>query len=81
MGHVNSNLVECGLAVLYNPLHETIKKTITLPLYYTGLTNSATIQTDAGKRKQVKLNSKGEAEVNITIPPLGYTRMIIEAAK
>ncbi len=79
--HVNSTLGESGLAILYNPLHETIKKTITLPLYYTGLKDSALIQTDSGKIQHIKLNNRGEAVVTITIPPLGYTYLTVKNPK
>jgi len=39
--HVNPRLPERGLAMIYNPLPEPITRRISLPLYYTGLKNSA----------------------------------------
>ncbi|MDR2980838.1 MAG: hypothetical protein LBV12_01175, partial [Puniceicoccales bacterium] len=41
--HVNPQLKICGLAMFYNPLEQEITRTIKLPLYYTGLTNTANV--------------------------------------
>lgn len=42
--HVNPALDECGLAMLYNPLDEPIHRRIRLPLYYTGLRDTARVR-------------------------------------
>ena len=39
---------ERGLAFLYNPLGEAIEQTFTIPLYYTGLTGTATVRIGSG---------------------------------
>ena len=39
--HVNPELDEKGMLVLFNPLDEEITRTIRVPLYYTGLTETA----------------------------------------
>jgi hypothetical protein len=39
--HVNPELCEKGMLVLFNPLDEEITRTIRVPLYYTGLTETA----------------------------------------
>jgi hypothetical protein len=39
--HVNPQLDIKGLAMVYNPLNTSVKDTLRLPLYYTGLTDTA----------------------------------------
>ncbi|MDD6784534.1 MAG: hypothetical protein PUD79_08310 [Prevotellaceae bacterium] len=51
---------------------------ITLPLYYTGLTNKAKVREQEGKIKTYRLNEKQEIQLTITIPASGYTWYVIE---
>ena len=44
MLHVNPQLEEKGLLMIFNPLDQTVSKTIKVPLYYTGLTDKASIR-------------------------------------
>jgi hypothetical protein len=53
--HVNPRLPEKGLAVVYNPLDQEERKVITLPLYYTGLTEAALIREQDGKPQRYTL--------------------------
>lgn len=76
--HVNPNLEEKGLAMLFNPLDHDITRTINLPLYYTGLTNSAQIRDGEGKSKKYKLNRDYSVDITITIPAGGYKWLVIE---
>jgi hypothetical protein len=62
--HVNPDLETKGLAMIYNPTDKKIKEEITLPLYYTGLTNQATIRIMNGEPVSYTLNR----EYEITIP-------------
>ncbi len=41
--HVNPQLQIKGLAMIYNPTAKAVRDTLTLPLYYTGLTDTARI--------------------------------------
>ncbi len=56
MLHVNQNLKEKGLAMFYNHNDKMIKKIISLPLCYTGLTDVAMIRKGEGKPKKYKLD-------------------------
>ena len=40
-----------GLLMLYNPLDQPVRKMLTFPLYYTGLTRSAKVS-ERGRRSQ-----------------------------
>ena len=42
--HVNPHKKEKGLAMFFNPTHQEITRTIHIPLYYTGLTQTARIR-------------------------------------
>ena len=76
--HVNPSLEEKGFAMLYNPTGEDITRTISLPLYYTGLTKKAMISERGGKARKVRLDREYNAEVIVTIPANGYTWLIIK---
>ena len=66
--HVNPLLKEKGLMMVYNPLQHPIKRTISVPLYYTGLTNKVLVRDSQGKRKKYRLNRDYTVEMEIEIP-------------
>jgi hypothetical protein len=76
--HVNPQLKEKGLLMIYNPLNRDIRRTIQLPLYYTGLTTIARISEKEGRWKEHKLNRDYSTSVSVQIPANGYTWLIIE---
>lgn len=76
--HVNPQLREKGLAMVYNPLDVQAVRTLTLPLYYTGITRTATIRERESARRKYPLNGKSEVEVTVSIPAKGLTWLIIE---
>jgi hypothetical protein len=76
--HVNPHLKEKGFAMLYNPTKVKINRMILLPLYYTGLTATATLKDKNGFVKKYMLNRNYEIEVNVTIEPENYTWLIVE---
>ena len=76
--HVNPQLKIKGLALVYNPTSQTIKKQLKLPLYYTGLTDSARIREQEGKFKSYKLDRHYNVILDIDIAPQSVTWYIIE---
>lgn len=76
--HVSSTLPQKGLAMLYNPNKEAIERTITLPLYYAGLTKEAKVREKEGASKVYLLNQNHEIQVKVKIPAEGYTWLVIE---
>lgn len=76
--HVNPQLREKGLAMIYNPLEIQVTRTVTLPLYYTGLTRTAKVREREGETQSYELNPKMELQIPLTIPPLGLTWIVIE---
>ncbi len=80
MLHANPALKERGLAMVYNPLSETAKRTLPLPLYYTGITGSAMIREKEGPAREYKLARDYSVEVPVEVPPHGYTWLVIEGS-
>ena len=76
--HVNPNLKTKGLLMLYNPLKEKITRTITVPLYFSGLTTSVKIKEKEGEYKPYRLNRNYEIQLKFTIDPESYTWFVIE---
>jgi len=76
--HVNPRLPERGLAMLYNPLPEPIERRIRLPLYYTGLTNTAVIQSD-DHSETLALDREYGVEITVKIEPRNRKWVIIGA--
>jgi hypothetical protein len=76
--HINPALKQKGLVMVYNPLKETITRTIKLPLYYTGLSKEATIRTQEGKATKYSVDREYNVEVMITIPAEGYSWLVVE---
>lgn len=76
--HVNPGLKEKGLAFVFNPLDQPIQRKLKLPLYYTGLSESATIREQDGAAKRVRLARDYSAEYEVTIPARGWTWLVIE---
>jgi hypothetical protein len=77
--HVNSTLKEKGLLMVYNPLDHEVQKTITVPLYYTGLTASANVKEQDGKAKSYKLNREYKIDLPVSISARGVTWFVLEA--
>ncbi len=75
--HVNPQLAEKGMAVLFNPLDHAIAPRIVLPLYYTGLTGTASVRIDDGPPRRYRLDRDYRIEVPVRIPPRGWVRIEI----
>ena len=76
--HVNPALKRCGLAMVFNPLPHPVTRTLTLPLYYTGLEKSAWIRREDGKARRHRLDWQRQAKVEVTVPASGRTWLVIE---
>ncbi len=76
--HVNPELKEKGLLMLFNPLKKDITRTIKVPLYYTGLKDVAKIIFENGRTITQRLNRNYETEITVTIKAESYTWIIIQ---
>ncbi len=77
--HADPSLPIKGLAMLYNPTSSAIKRTLRLPLYYTGLRTSAKISEQDKLPQTVSLNRDFTATISVTIPANGYTWLTVTA--
>lgn len=75
--HVNPSLKDKAFVLLYNPLNENIKRKISLPLYYTGLTKKAVLNELDKNPKTLILNRDYSIDIEVTIPKSSYTWMVI----
>jgi hypothetical protein len=76
--HVNPQLKTKALLMLFNPLKEKITRTISIPLYYTGLKNFATFFENGVAPKKYTVNRNYETELTFTIAAGSYTWFVIE---
>lgn len=76
--HVSPTEKERGMAMFYNPTSEVMKRRIKLPLYYTGLTETASIREQEGTLAKYRLGRDYTVELDVTIPANGYTWYVIE---
>ncbi len=77
--HVNPAQKECGLAMIYNPLDHEISRTLSLPLYYTGLTQAALVRRGEAAPETVPLTGDQHLTLPVTIPARGRVAIVIEA--
>lgn len=71
--HVNPTLETKGFLLLYNPLETPITRIIRVPLYYTGLEDTAVIfNPELLEERVIKLNRNYEIELQVTIPAEGW---------
>ena len=66
--HVNPELDEKGMLVLFNPLNEEITRTIRVPLYYTGLSETAEFALYDGEPVTYDLERDYTVSLTVTIP-------------
>ncbi len=76
--HANPQISPCGLAMLYNPTHTAQQTTLKLPLYYTGLSETAKIREKEGKPKQYEIDRNYNVEVSIKMEAKSITYLVIE---
>lgn len=78
MLHVNPNLQQKGMLVVFNPTETAITRTIPVRLYYTGLTDTATVSTDGEAPQTVTLDRDYTASIAVTVPGGGFAWYAIE---
>ena len=78
MMHVNPDLKEKGFLLLFNPTDYPIRKTIRIPLYYTGIQDIAKVREQENDRKEIELNRHYEIELEVQVAPNWYNWYVIE---
>jgi hypothetical protein len=76
--HVNPSLKEKGLLMVYNPLPQAVAKTLTIPLYYTGLKDTTQIREQEGPSQAYQLDREYRASIPVNVPAKGYSWLLVE---
>ncbi len=78
MLHVNPKLRHKGMLVVFNPMTTTVKKSIRINLYYTGLTDTAKIREKESAAETYSIDRRFDVTVPVEIPAQGMTWFVIE---
>ena len=78
MLHVNPQLRRKGMLVVFNPLKRPVSKTLSVNLYYTGLTDNATVSSSDGKQQLIQLKRDYTADIPIVVPAEGMSWYVLE---
>ena len=76
--HVNPNLKERGLCVVFNPLDEPVERTLVLPLYYAGLTGAVRVREQNSDAKTFQLDREYRLSLPVKAPARGVTWFTME---
>lgn len=76
--HVNPQLKQKAFLSLYNPLNEPVQREITVPLYYTGLTDKAIVKEQDASAQTYTLLRDYSIRLRVNIPAKGYNWYVIE---
>lgn len=76
--HMNPSLRQKGFLMLFNPTKQKMIRNLHIPLYYTGLERSATINDMKGIKKTYALDRSFGVSLPVEIEPGSFTWYIIE---
>jgi hypothetical protein len=76
--HVDPQAKQKALVMLFNPSSTSMKKKVKLPLYYTGLKETANIRVEDGNFKSFPISRNYDVDMEVEIPAEGYTWLIVE---
>ena len=75
--HHNPELREKGTLMVYNPLATAVGKTINVPLYYTGVTETATISHEEQGAEAHRLKRDHSVDIEVNVPARATTWYVI----
>ena len=76
--HANAFLpLHKGFAVVFNPTTAPLNQTLSFPLYYTGLTDTATFSREGGAPFQVPISRDYSVKLSVAVPAQGVTWFLI----
>ena len=78
MLHVNPQLEHKGLALVFNPLDREVESTLLLPLYYTGLTDTAMVRREEGQPVRYSLDRKLQLRLPLKLRARSSTWLVIQ---
>ena len=75
---MNPRLKTKGFAVVHNPLGHDVTRDLKLPLYYTGLTDTALVSEQGDEPTRYKLDRAYNITIPLQTPPTATTWFLIE---
>lgn len=76
--HVDPRGPHPGLLLVFNPTDEPLSQTLEVPLYYTGLTDTARIREQEGPPSEYRLDREYRVKLPVSVPANGYTWLVVE---
>ena len=76
--HVNPFLAEKALAMVFNPTTRRIAQTLRLPLYYTGLSSTATVSEQGANSSVYQLARDYSIDVPVDLPANTLTWFLVQ---
>lgn len=76
--HVNPRLENKGMLCVYNPLDHEVTRTLTVDLYYTGLTETASVSANGQPPVAYTLTRDYKIQITVTIPAKSMGWYVIE---
>ena len=77
--HVNAGLPHRGLAMVFNPTAGALETRLTLPLYYTGLTDRALVREQEGPPVLFTLDREYRIELSVRLAARRFTWFVLDA--
>ncbi len=71
--HVNPALEAPAMLIVHNPLPTPVDRTLTIDLYYSGMTAQTTMSREHGPPIALQLDARGRAEVPVRVPASGMS--------
>ncbi len=75
--HVNAGLRDKGLLQVFNPLNQDMEREIRLPLYYSGLSKTASVAEKDGQSVKYRIDRDYTVKIKVRIPAESSTWFVI----
>jgi hypothetical protein len=76
--HVNPRLEEKALIMVFNPLHESAEKSLSVPLYYAGVRDRVTLSEQGGEVREYALDRNARINLPVKMKPQSVTWFIVK---
>jgi hypothetical protein len=76
--HANPALPQKGFLLVFNPTDAEIARPLAVPLYYTGLTDTARVREGEGPSRPVPIDRDYRAVIDVRVPANGFAWYVIE---
>jgi hypothetical protein len=76
--HVDPSGANKAFVMLFNPTNVPMTKTLTIPMYYTGLIGTANCIDDLGFTKKYTINTEHNIQITVNIPASSYKWLVIK---